>query len=557
MVRRTPLVLVLCAISCTQGEGPSPEKSFPPETQEVPVQVEQALESLETPSEANSIRFLEQASFGPRLARGVTPAPVGTVEHVRAVGISQALTEQFALAPSPDFDGESGRDLGSQFFVRAVTGEDQLRQRVAFALSQILVVSQNGIPDSVKTSYSEPRVAMASYMNLLSAQAFGNFETLLREVSRHPAMGRYLDMVNNRAFDANGTIEPNENYARELLQLFTLGVDLLNIDGSPVLVEGKRQPAYSEAQVKAFAASLSGWTWNAAACPSKGEDILVSDYKNPLMPCLANHDRSSRQLLRGYSTVADAGPVAHMNQALHNIFIHPNVPPFISRQLIQHLVTSNPSPGYVRRVALVFKDDGTGTRGNLQAVVRAILEDVEARGAQPPVSRQATYGHLRSPALFITNVVRWLEPALDTTTKDPGLRLSNWSKTMNQSVLRAPSVFSYYPPNAPLPGGGELQGPEFAILDTATLVARANFLHELLYTNIAASGITVDYSRLPDTREALVAYMDQYWLHDTMSPQLESKLLTALSHSTVNDANRLRKLGLYLTFLSPSYQVQR
>ncbi|NOK16303.1 DUF1800 domain-containing protein [Corallococcus carmarthensis] len=559
MLRRTALALVLCATSCTQADGPSAAESPPPE-QAVLGTAEQAVESLETPTEANSIRFLEQSSFGPKLARNVAPAPVGTVERVMAVGITQSLTDQFALQPATPYDGESAQDLGSQFFQRAVTGEDQLRQRVAFALSQIFVVSQNGIPDSSKTPYVDSKVALAGYMNLLSQHAFGDFRVLLEEVTKNPAMGRYLDTANNRAFDSQGNpIDPNENYAREMLQLFTLGTDKLNLDGTPALdVNGNRQRAYSEAQVKAFAHTLSGWTWNAAACPAKGAAINTPDYKNPLMPCNDNHDTSRQELLRGVLTAQGGNITTHLTQALNNVFNDPNVPPFISKQLIQHLVTSNPTPGYVQRVANVFKNDGTGARGNLQAVVRAILVDNEARGALPPSSLRPGFGHLRSPALFVTNVVRWLDPTLDTATKDPGLKLSNWSKSMSQWVTRSPSVFSFYPPNAPLPGADGLVGPEFAILDTATITARANFLHEFLYsTTLANSGIGVDYDLLPGTTTELVAYMGRYWLHGTMAPTLEPKLLAAMNDSRANTAIRKKKLGLYLTFLSPSFQIQR
>ncbi|RKG91321.1 DUF1800 family protein, partial [Corallococcus sp. CA053C] len=451
MLRRTALALAFCAVSCADVEGP-PEQSPPPAA--ALGETQQAVDSLETPGEANSIRFLEQASFGPRLARNVSPAPVGTVEHVMAVGIPQSLTEQFSLQPATPFNGaDTAADLGSQFFLRAVSGEDQLRLRVAFALSQIFVVSQLGIPESQRTTSSDPKMALAGHLNLLSTYAFGNFRTLLEVMTRSPAMGRYLDMVNNRAFNGAGTrIDPNENYAREMLQLFTLGIPKLNLDGTIQMdsITGKPKLAYTEEQVQAFASALSGWTWKAAACPAKGGSVLTPDYTQPMMACNVNHDERSQTLLRGVVTTAGGTAEAHLQQALDNVFNDPNVPPFISKQLIQHLVTSNPTPAYVRRVATVFKLDANGERGNLKSVVRAILEDDEARGAQPPLALRPGFGHLRSPALFITNWVRWLDPTLDLT-QDPGLRLNNWSKSMGQWVPRAPSVFSYYPPNAPAP----------------------------------------------------------------------------------------------------------
>ncbi|RKH43274.1 DUF1800 domain-containing protein [Corallococcus sicarius] len=555
MLRRTTLALAFCAVSCAEVEGP-PEQSPPPAA--ALGETQQAVDSLETPGEANSIRFLEQSSFGPRLGRNVSPAPVGTVEHVMAVGIPQSLTEQFSLQPAAPFNGDvAAADLGSQFFLRAVSGEDQLRLRVAFALSQIFVVSQLDIPESPRTAYSDPKTALAAHLNLLSTHAFGNFRTLLEAVTKSSAMGRYLDMVNNRAFNGAGDrIDPNENYAREMLQLFTLGIPKLNMDGTVQIdpLTGKPRTAYTEEQVQAFASALSGWTWKAAACPAKGGAINVPDYTQPMMPCNANHDERSQQLLRGVSTTAGGTAAVHLQQALDNVFNDPNVPPFISKQLIQHLVTSNPTPAYVNRVALVFKSDANGDRGNLMSVVRAILEDAEARGAQPPLALRPGFGHLRSPALFVTNVVRWLDPTLDLT-KDPGLRLSNWSRSMGQWVPRSPSVFSYYPPNAPAPDTDGLLGPEFAILDTATITARANFVHELLYTNPAA--ITVDYNLLPSDNAALVAWLGRYWLHGTMAPALEQRLLTALADPDAGVVLRKKKLALYLTSLSPSFQVQR
>ncbi|RYZ41860.1 MAG: DUF1800 family protein [Myxococcaceae bacterium] len=556
MFRRTALAFALCAVSCTGTDGP-PEESPPAE--QVLGEAQQAVDSNETPSEANSIRFLEQSSFGPRLARGAPTPPVGTVEHVMAVGIPTSLNEQFVLQPAAQFSGaDTAPDLGSQFFLRAVAGEDQLRLRVAFALSQILVASQLGIPESTRTAYPDSKTAMAGYMNLLSTHAFGNFRDLMEAVTKSPAMGRYLDMVNNRAFNSAGNpIDPNENYAREMLQLFTLGLHKLNMNGTVQLdpVTGQPKPAYTEAQVQAFASTLSGWTFKAAACPAKGGTITTPDYTQPMMACAVNHDKASKQLLRNFTTTANASPEVHLTEALDNVFNDPNVPPFISKQLIQHLVTSNPTPAYVKRVATVFAKEGD--RGNLKEVVRAILEDTEARGAQPPLNLRPGFGHLRSPALFITNTVRWLEPTLDLS-KDPGNRLSNWSKSQGQWVTRSPSVFSYYPPNAPAPDTDGLLGPEFAILDTATVTARANFVHEFLYSNMAASaGITVDYNLVPSDPTLLVDWLGQYWLHGTMDPALRTRLLSALADPDAGTVQRKKKLALYLTSLSPSFQVQR
>ncbi|MCY1021280.1 DUF1800 domain-containing protein [Pyxidicoccus sp. MSG2] len=556
MTRRLALALTVLAAGCVPEEDPPGGPPAPPLAE-----ARQAVEPLDTPSEENAIRFLEQATFGPRLALGATTPPIDSVEHVVDVGISEALTEQFN-APRSLLDGTSAStDLGSQFFVNAVTGQDQLRQRVAFALSQVLVASQTGIPEVMSTPESEPKLAMAGYLNLLSARSFGTFRQLLDAVTKDPAMGTFLDMANNKAFKTNGQpIEPNENYAREMLQLFSLGLHKLNEDGTVVLdnVTGAPKPAYTEAQVQAFAHALSGWTYGGAACPTVGKSNPAS-YAQPMIGCDVNHDSTSKVLLRNFATTDGGSATKHLKEALDNVVDDPNVPPFISKQLIQHLVTSNPSPAYVQRVVNVFKNNGSGERGDLRAVVRAILEDDEARGPQPPLAQYATFGHLRPPALFITTAVRWLNGQLDTTAgKDPGAKLNGWSRSMNQYVPRPPSVFSYYPPNTPAPGGNGLLGPEFAILDTATVTARANFVHELLYaTATATAGVLIDLSALPTDPNDQVLWLDRYLLHDTMSSDLQLAVYNAVTDPRAGDLTRRKKLALFLTSLSPEFQIQR
>ena len=276
MIRTTTaLALALCAVSCAKADG-TQEQSPPPGEAAVAGKSQRA---LDTPTEADSIRFLEQSSFGPKLSHTTGTPPPGTVEHVMAVGLSAALDEQLSnQLQSSRFDGGSDSPaLDSQFFVAATTGQDQLRLRVAFALSQIMVVSELGIPNADSTPEVDSKVALANYFNLLSDHAFGNFADLLDAVTRSPAMGRYLDMVNNRAFDTAGNpIEPNENYAREMLQLFTLGLHKLNPNGTLKTDEnGNAIPAYTETQIQAFAHTLSGWTYQGAACPSQGRSHPV------------------------------------------------------------------------------------------------------------------------------------------------------------------------------------------------------------------------------------------------------------------------------------------
>jgi uncharacterized protein (DUF1800 family) len=498
---------------------------------------EAAVETLAQPSKPNAIRFLEQSSFGPNANR---------VAHVMSIGIDAAIDEQLS-ARRTKYSITSTHSLGAQFYEHAAMKPDQLRQRVAFALSQIIVVSQNpfrGLDD-------RGQAALATYLDLLSKHAFGDFKTLIRDISVNPAMGYFLDQANNHAFLPNGDADtPNENYARELLQLFTLGLYLLNDDGTEkVDAEGKPRLSYTQEQVEAFARTLTGWTYHSeSGCPGSGRSN-PREWTRPMIGCNDSHDRSSQRLLRGTRTTEGAGAETHLDEAIENIVSHENVAPFISKQLIQHLVTSNPTRGYVRRITTVFRDDGTGHAGNLGAVVRAILEDSEARGARPPSDLASTFGHLRSPSLFITNVVRRLNgQVLD------GSALDDWGASMGQGVPRPPSVFSYYPPSHPLPGSETLLGPEFAVMDTATSFARANFLTRALFKTI--DGVTFDLEVMPADPDDMITWLDVELLHGTMTAESKMIVRAAIVDPRVPPESA-RALGLYLTALTPEFQVQR
>lgn len=528
---RTPVfgsLLLSCSLAACETTGPAE----PPSAED-----EAAIETLAQPSKPNAIRFLEQSSFGPNANR---------VAHVMSVGIDAAIEEQFA-ARRTRYTITSTHTLGAQFFEHAAMKPDQLRQRVAFALSQIIVVSQNpfkGLDD-------RGQAALATYLDLLSKHAFGDFKTLIREITLNPAMGHFLDQANNHAYRPNGDeIAPNENYARELLQLFTLGLYLLNDDGTEkVDNDGKPKLSYTQEQVEAFAHTLTGWTYAAdGGCPARGRSN-PKEWTRPMIGCDESHDRRSQLLLLEKRTREGAGAAEHLEEAIENITSHPNVAPFISKQLIQHLVTSNPSRAYVRRVTAVFRDDGTQRSGNLAAVVRAILEDDEARGAKPPRAQESKFGHLRSPALFITHVVRRLNGRVTD-----GTALDEWSATMGQGVPRPPSVFSYYPPSHPLPGSEILLGPEFAIMDTATSFARANFLTRVLFKTV--NGTEVDLQVLPADPEGIINWLDVELLHGTMSTESKMIVRAAISDPSIPPESA-RALGLYLTALTPEFQVQR
>jgi hypothetical protein len=266
------------------------------------------------------------------------------------------------------------------FFREALYGEDQqLRRRVSWALSQIFVVGGRETEQSGR---------MIEYVKIIDQHAFGNFRFLLRDVTLSPAMGNYLDMA--RSTQQN----PNENYAREVLQLFSVGVDMLNQDGTPQLNgQGARIPTYTQETVNNFTKVFTGWTFcTGPECPNRVNGVL--NYIDPMAVNPANHDNTEKVLFNGTILPAGQTPAQDLSDALDNIFAHPNVGPFISKLLIQQLVTSNPTPAYVGRVAAKFNDNGSGVRGDLKAVVRAILLDPEARGN---VKTDPDYGHLREP----------------------------------------------------------------------------------------------------------------------------------------------------------------
>jgi hypothetical protein len=517
--------------------------------------------------QADVIRFLEQSTFGP------TPA---LIAHVQSVGFEAYLKEQFAapastypsLPEEPDNaslgcpagspatclrDNYSMYPLQVQFFKNALSGEDQLRQRVAFALHEMLVVSGVKVRQPSEVS---------PYLNMLQEDAFTNYRQILYDLTLNPAMGHYLDMVNNDAPAAGSNVSPNENYAREVLQLFSIGVNQLNPDGTVVLdTSGNPVPTYVQDTIEDFAHVFTGWTY----APLSGAPLLKHDPSNFLSPMVlyrngagqdTNHDKGLKLLLT-YPGSVDSTLPANQNgaidlaQALDNIFHHPNVGPFIGKQLIQHLVTSNPSPAYVSHVAAAFDDNGAGVRGDMQAVVRAILMDAEARGS---VKIDAGYGHLREPVLFITGLLR----AFDATTDG---ELAGQANAMGQDLFNSPSVFSYYPHEYLVPGT-TIQGPEFGIQSSSTAEARLNFVNALTSAGVKTNdGVTtIDLTSLQQAAGSpalLVGELNTLLLHGTMSSAMQAAVTSAVTAvPSTNPALRVQT-AVYLVAGSSQYQVER
>ena len=554
-------------------------------------------------SDADTVRFLEQASWGP------TPAEVA---RVKAMGFMAYLNEQFNLPPANAAKGSNYPDLTfplddstqqcpttnpadpnynqavctrdfftmyplqRTFFSNALNGNDQLRQRVAFALHQIMVVSGNS--EVNRPSWMTP------YLQALDRNAFGNYKTLLNEIALTPAMGEFLDMrLSTRT-------SPNENFAREVLQLFSIGTVVLNLDGTPQLdAQGNPIPTYTQADITEFTRVFTGW--NFATAIGAG----ITNYRDPMAPRGGqNHDAGAKTLLNGFTLPACSSPTSAANIAcaqsdmtaiMTHISGHPNVGPFIGKQLIQHLVTSNPSPAYVERVARVFNNDCSGlypqgctnTRGNLKLVVQAILLDPEARG---DVKTASDYGKLREPAQYVTGFLRAFNvksfDKLSTSDGVLGTRsTTDFTGTLDQPIFQPPTVFSYYQPGYEIPGAKVL-GPAFGILSTTTTLRRANDINTLIYNGVSTNttptalspdrpkGTSIDTANL----EALagnpidvVNALDALLLHGTMNAQMRTSIITAMN--AINDANvttrnqKRARAAIYLAATSSQYDIQR
>ncbi len=538
------------------------------------------------PSSADTIRFLEQSTFGPTN---------DLITHVQQVGWEAFLNEQLA-APTADYPdlpfwpqtrptsctGDCQRDnytlyqLQQHFFANALSGQDQLRQRVAFALGQILVTSAVDVP---LPSW------MRGYQQLLYSEAFGNFRQLLYDVTLNPAMGRFLNMVNNRCQtgtppDANVCrngvkSQPNENYAREILQLFSIGTFALNQDGTRAVDgSGNPIPTYDQNTVEQFARVFTGWVLAQALPGPPDVGGTVPNYRDPMVLHKDSqgredyHDRGLKTLLNGVQLPGGQPADQELNAAIDNIADHPNVAPFISKQLIQHLVTSNPSTAYVQRIASVFVATRTSAT-QLFEVVRAILLDDEARGDSKDPSTLPSYGKLREPVQFITNVLRAFNAQSDGVLDSLNVGGSAiGSADMNQDVFNAPSVFSFYPPTARVPGESVL-GPQFVLFSSLTSLRRDNFVNRVIFSTIPAAppnrpgGTSIDLSAwipLANDPNNLIGTLNALLLHGTMSDDMRQSVITAVtSIPASNDSNRRIRVqtAIYLILTSSQYQVQR
>ena len=577
------LVLLAVLAACGGGSGSSSDSSGGGGTP--PAQVEKPA------ARAEAARFLTQATFGPTDA---------DIDRVMAIGYSAWIDEQFAKPASTNRPLWEAADAAvkavnasssiyqdgtiNAFWRNAVSADDQLRQRVAYALSQIFVISmQDG------TVGDNPR-AVAAYLDMLGDKGLGNYRDLLEAVSKHPMMATYLTSLRNQKADPKTGRVPDENYAREVMQLMSIGLHQLNNDGSEQLANGQPIDTYGQADISGMAKVFTGWSWNCPDWPDNGCFFNGSANGN------SDPDRSFKTLL-GYPqyhsteaktflgvTIApqtQASPDASLKTALDTLYNHGNVGPFIGKQLIQRLVTSNPSPAYVAAVASAF--NGSGTRGDMKAVIKAVLMHPEARAVS------STSGKLREPVLKLSAYLRAFPFKSDTGDYKVG-NTDNAGSSLGQTPMRSPSVFNFYRPGYVPPGTEAaklgLAVPEMQLAQETTAAGYVNFMRDNVNSGVGAFNGTVngvalnrrdlqqDYSAevaLAADSSALADRMNDKLMYGTMPAALKTEITGAVdkiviptlnaggTNQSAIDAAKLNrvKAAMFLTLVSPEFQVQR
>ena len=521
--------------------------SVPGTTNESAPAVGAAVASLE---DTAAHRFLTRATFGPTLE---------DMESFIQQSPADWINDQMALPPTYMSQGLADANSRWAQYVNVwwettIEAPDQLRQRVAFALSEILVIS--GID-----SLGDEQPGLANYYDILVDHAFGNYRDLMEAITLNPMMGEYLSMKGNRKPDVASNIRPDENFARELLQLFTIGLEQLNQDGS-VQRDGNgiALPTYDQNTVEAFAHVFTGWHF------ANADDFRwasTKDYLSPMRAFEDFHDKGSKELLNGFVVPANQSAAEDLTMALDNIFNHPNVGPFLSKQLIKRLVTSNPSPQYISDVAAVFNDNGNGTRGSLASVVSAILLHDEALNGYELAPN--TFGKLKEPVLRISALWRAFKP--DNIHRD--FNYSFAAGELNQAPLNANSVFNFFTPFFSQPGAirsNNLVSPEFEIHDETSIITITNRLlanslwaHNAKYES-DEQRIAININReleFGDDLNALLDHLDKVLLGGTMSNELRQEALRLMNSRDYSWAASQRIVeAIFLIATSPEAAVQ-
>jgi len=538
-------------------------------------------------------RFLTQASFGPTDA---------TIDRVMAVGYAAWIDEQLAKPATSHLATWDAADAAvkavnaantvaqdgviNSFWKQALTGEDQLRQRVAYALSQIVVISMQD------NNVGENPRAVAAWLDMLGDKGLGNYRDLLETASRHPLMGAYLTSLRNQKADAKSGRVPDENYAREVMQLFSIGLVELNEDGSARTDANGTIDTYGPTDIAGLAKVFTGWSWD---CPDQGDNncffsagvggnVYTDRWMRPMYGYPQYHSKDEKSFL-GTTIPAQAAsdPNASLAAAMDALFNHPNVGPFIGRQLIQRLVTSNPSADHVRSVARAFADNGKGVRGDMKAVVKAVLMHPDARLVG------STTGKLREPVLRLSALLRAFDFKSDTggvlvgNTDDPGTRLA-------QTPLRSPTVFNFYRPGYAAPGtaaaAAGLVSPEFQLAQETTAAGYVNYMRDAVGSGVGAYNVTVNgvtlnrrdlqsafvaEMALADNPAELVDRMNERLMYGSMPDALKSEIQGAVAsivipalnaagtnQPTIDLVKRQRvNAAIFLTLVSPEFQVQK
>ncbi|MEO8094869.1 MAG: DUF1800 family protein [Pseudolysinimonas sp.] len=507
------------------------------------------------PTARDAARFLAQATWG---------ASLTDISALQTQGFDGWLNAQFAAPVSPYTDDLTASSTMSQFWEsfwkHVVTKDDQLRQRVAVALSEIFVTS------AADSGLAGQPLAMSTYFDTLSRDAFGNLRQLLEDVTLRATMGRYLDMLKNDKENlATGRI-PNENYAREVLQLFTVGLNRVFPDGTLQLgTNGLPIATYDQDTVIGFAHVFTGWSWGDNPInETTWRNPTPNTWTFPMQVWPTHHSAGTKLLLRGVTLPANQTPEADLGQALDNIFTDPNVGPFLCRGLIQRLVTSNPSPAYVYRCDQAFENNGLGVRGDLKSVIRAILLDYEARAEA--VTQQQGYGHQREPMMRLGTLLRTFH-ATSVSGKFPIHNLDDPTAHLGQTPLRAPTVFNFFPPEYVLPGATAAAGvvaPEFEITTVVQAIGSANYFRGLIYNGLGPAGdrVTLAYDEfLP-----LAGGADTGPLVDRLSLALTAQgvpasmraiMVTALNQLPASNPTNRVKAAVRMIMMSPTWVIEK
>lgn len=513
-------------------------------------------------SARDAARFLTQATFGPTAgeiaALQQSGSPGRWIDEQMALPATShrmATMADFSEFPPDKNKGYPARlNRQAAWWKVSITAPDQLRQRVAFALSEILVVSD------VNGKVARHTEALAAYYDLLANDAFGNFRRLLEDVTRSPVMGAYLNALRSPKPDPKRNRSADENYAREVMQLFTIGLYRLQPDGTLQLdAQGLPIPTYNQQVVSEMARVFTGWGFYSSA-PRPAFFREQENFFAPMMLYPQSHDNTAKTIIGGRHLPARQGGEKDLRDTLDALFEHPNTGPFICRQLIQRLVTSNPSPGYVYRVAQVFARNSAGERGDLGAVVRAILLDPEARSAA--LADRVGYGKFKEPLLRATALLR----AFDATSGSGRILIPNAENELGQSPLHAPTVFNFFEPDYIVPGPlaeAGLYAPECKIITAVTAITVPNLIRRLVYTaphpREKAPVLKLD-SLMNLTRDpgALVDSLNLIFCSGSLSPSSPARIVEAvgLLPPKASDLDRAR-MALYLTVTSPEAAVQR